>query len=280
MTWRCSAAALLITMLASRAQVAAAQSSDATICRGSGERKAIGGRIVDDATGAPMAGVWASIHAQRPDTTFYSDSVVTRGISVTPVFHRRAELDTAGRFCFTDLRAGEYRFEPRAMRVDASHQAVIIHLGKADTLKAVMLRYRRFGRSPEEERAVAGMLRALDDHQRRWAQSRPSHYFLRVRRGCGCLEGPPTTFEMRDGEAVATIDSSGVRHPLSGGTPVRSIESMFGALRATLLDESEWVGAVEYDERFGLPRHYKTGTRTLMTDAWEEMTVERFDVIP
>jgi hypothetical protein len=278
-TWPYVRIALLALAFQSGVGVVAAQSPDAASCRGSVERKAVAGRIVDDETGTPMTGVWASLEARRPDTTFYSDSEVTHGTSVDPVFHRRAQLDASGWFCFTDLRSGDYRFEPRAMRENASHQAIIIRLGSTDTLKTITLRYRPFGRSPEEELLVARMLSSLDEHRRRWDASRPPHYLLRVRHDCGCLEGPPTTYEMLDGLAVATMDSNGVRHPLRAANGGRTIESLFDALRTTLLDERQWVGPVEYDPRFGSPRHYKTGIRTLLTDAWDEFTVERFDVV-
>lgn len=277
---RCASLALLLLALASRVNVATAQSSDATTCRGSVERKAIGGRIVDDATGAPMVGVSAALDTRRLDMTFHREAGVSSGIAVAPGVHRSAEPDASGRFCFTDLPAGEYRFEVQAMREDASHQAIIIRLGSTDTLKTVTLRYRAFGRSPEEEQVVASMLRTLDENRQRWIRSRPRRYLLRVRYQCGlCSAGAPETYEMLDGTAIAIVDSSGARHALWGGAGAVTIESMFTTLRSKLLDENQSVEAVEYDSHFGWPRHYETGARIPVTDTGAKVTVERFDVI-
>ena len=271
---------LLVLTLEGTVRVAAAQSADTTTCHASVERKAVTGRIVDDRTGAPVVGVSAVLDARRPDTTVRRDTGIVSRVTLAPVFHRSAEVDASGRFCFTNLRSGEYRLAVYAMRDDASHQAIIMRLGSTDTLKTVTLRYRPFGRSPEEEEAVAGMLRVLEENRLRWIRSRPRHYLLRVRYQCGlCSAGAPPTYEMLDGAAVAIVDSSGARHALWAGAEAVTIESMFTTLRSKLLDESQFVESVEYDQHFGWPRHYETDTRMLVTDTGAKVTVERFDVI-
>ena len=164
------------------------------------------------------------------------------------------------------------------MGYEASHQAILIHLGSVDTLKEITLRYRRFGRSPEDEQVVANMLRVLDDNRRRWIRSRPHRYFLRVKRDCFCFGAPLPTYEVLDGMAIATIDSGGVRHALRNEAGM-TIDSLFDDLRANLLDERRYVHAVRYDQHYGWPSRYRTGATIPMNDAWMEVTVERFDVV-
>ena len=272
---------LLVLTLEANVRLAAAQSADTTTCHASVDRKAVTGRIVDDHTGAPMMGVSVVLDARRPDTAFDRDTDTTSRVTLAPASHLTAELDATGRFCFSDLRSGEYRMAIYAMREDASHQAVFIRLRSSDALKTVTLRYRPFGRSPEEEAVIAAMLRALDENRQRWIQSRPRHYLLRVRYACGlCSAGAPETYEMLDGAAVARVDSSGARHALWAGVGVPTIESMFTTLRAKLLDESDSVTAVAYDPRFGWPSHFQTDARLPVTDAGAKVTIERFDVLP
>ena len=65
MRWRSTLVALVLFTLGSSVHVAA-QSADTTMCRGSVDRKAVAGRVVDAATGAPMTGVSASLVEQHP----------------------------------------------------------------------------------------------------------------------------------------------------------------------------------------------------------------------
>jgi hypothetical protein len=278
-TWRRLTIMALALTLASAARVAAAQASDPTACHGSVERKALAGRVVDAETEEPMSGVYAYLEAQRPDTTFYSNSEVIRGISVNPVFRRRAQLDASGDFCFSDLPADTYRVEVRGLGYGASRQAIVLRLRSDDSLQTLTFRYRRYGRSPEEEAEAAKLLGALDANRRRWAGVRPRHYLLRVRTDCFCFGGPPPTYEVLDEVAVAATDSGGVRHTLGSGAETMTVDSLFDALRKSILDERRVTYAIQYDRRFSFPRHYETGSVTPMNDAWFKVTVERFDVI-
>jgi len=267
-------AALVPLVLALGARDSAAQSPAPMTCHASAARKAIAGSVVDAATGAPMVGVLAYLRASRPDTTLRD-----RGVLVTPDFVRRTDLDTLGRFCFEDLRTGDYRLETRAMRIDASRQAVKIRLSPSDSLKSITLRYRPFGRSPEDEEGLNKALAVLDRNRRRWLEVRPAHYLLQVKRDCFCFGGPPPTFEVLNGVPVAALDT-GVRRALYSGETGLTIEAVFDTLRASMLDERGTVDSIVYDERFGWPRQYRTDTRTLLTDSWATLTVERFEVIP
>jgi hypothetical protein len=226
--WRCALVALGAFTLASSVRVAA-QSADTTTCHASVEQKAVVGRVIDNVSGSPKVGLSVSLVEQHPDTD-------SNGYPNDPVFGRRADLDASGQFCFADLRAGDYRFQTSAMGYSASHQAILIHLGDRDSLQTITLRYRPYGRSPEEEREVAKMLRTLDDNQRRWVRRQPRHYLLRVKHECFCLGAPEQTYEVLDGVAVAAIDSVGVRRALNSGAGGVTVDSLFEALRRKFLD--------------------------------------------
>jgi hypothetical protein len=252
-----------------------AQGSPVGTCHASATGQAVMGSVVDAATGVPMVDVRAYLKSPRPDTTFSGG-----GISVNPIFVRSTELDTLGRFCFEDLPPGAYRFETRAMRIDASHQAILLSLERGDSLKTITLRYRPYGPSPEQEEGRLKVLTVLDGNRRRWEESRPAHYLLRVKRDCAfCFERPPSTYEVVNGVPVAAIDS-GLRRSLRGAERGATIEAVFDALRASIVDESGYVEGIEYDERLWWPRHYGTGSRSMLTDTWAKVTVERFEVIP
>jgi hypothetical protein len=276
--WRRASMALLVVALEARVCVASAQSTEATICRGSVARKAIVARVIDGQMGGRVGGLLAHLEAQRPDTVLLGDS----GIAISAVLRRMPKVDASGQLCFENLRAGEYRFETGAVRWNASHQAIIVHLSEADTMKAITLRYRPFGRLPEEDSAAARMLNALDENRRRWLSARPAHYLVQVKRDCAsCVYGgPPPTYEVENGVAVATIDVGGVRHVLGEKARRTTVDSVFDALRGSILDERRVVKAVEYDERFGWPRLYEieTGIPEL-SGGQEKFTIERFDVL-
>lgn len=273
MSWRIRAIALVAFSLQASLRVASAQASDTTACHGSVDRKAVAGRVVDP-TGAPMLDVMPRLETRHRDTTYQGGFV-----SITSAFIQIAKVDASGQFCFRDVPAGDYRFEARAMRIDGSRQAIIIHLGTNDSLKVITLRYRPWGLSPEEEWRRAERLAELESNRNQWSLFRPRHYLLRVRRDCAfCFGPPPLTYEVVNDVPVAAIDTAGVRRPLRGGE-IATIEGVFDALRTALLDEQGFVSAIAYDARLGWPRRYETGSRTLMTDAWAKVTVERFDVI-
>jgi hypothetical protein len=269
---RCATVALLICMLGS--SVVTAQSTGTTACRASRDRKAILAHVVDAQTGAPIAGVYAILSAQRLDTTFHAAG----GFSIPSDGARVVEIGASGQACFTNLAPGDYLFAANASR-HRSRQAIPVRLTGADTLKVITLRYRPFGNSTDEDSAAANLLRALERNQRRWVERRPSHYLLRVKRDCFCFIGPPSTYEVLNGIAIAATDSGGVRRIPSRAERGMTVDSLFKALRGNILDESRVVGAIRYDQRFGLPSHYETDSKAAITDSWEKVTVERFDVL-
>jgi len=275
---RCIALFPLVLALEASARVASAQSPLAKTCRASEDRKAVVARVVDARTGTPVPGLLAQLVAPRPDTIVRGDTT-----EVFPVLRRRPRLDASGQFCFENLRAGEYRFETSAIRSDASEQAIIVRLNRADSLKSIILRYRPFGRSPEDKAAATRMLKALDDNRRRWLSSRPAHYLVQVKHECAsCVfAGPPHTYEIVNDVAVATIDNAGVRHALGEKARSMTVDSVFDALQASILDERFTVRAIDYDHRFGWPRQYETDRRAYpeLSGGYEKVTVERFDVI-
>jgi hypothetical protein len=272
---RVSLAALILTALALRVCGVQAQGSPVGTCHVSATGQAVTGSVVDAATGAPMVQVRAYLTSPRPDTTFSAG-----GISVNSTFVRSTELDSLGRFCFETLPPGDYRFETRAMRIDESRQAILLRLERGDSLRTITLQYRPYGPSPEQEKGRLTVLSELDGNRRRWEESRPAHYLLRVKRDCAfCFERPPSTYDVVDGVPIAAIDS-GQRRALRGGEQGVTIEAIFDALRASIVDESGYVEGIEYDDRLWWPRRYGTGSRSLLTDMWAKLTVERFEVIP
>jgi hypothetical protein len=58
-----------------------------------------------------------------------------------------------------------------------------------------------------------------------------------------------------------------------------TVDSLFEALRRKFLDERRYVDSLSYDRHYGWPSQYKSDATAPITDVWEKVTVERFDVI-